>query len=124
MRNLASPSLFRVVDLLLGKGNPTLKRSHWSYGDVACERERHSYSGLSHSFAIEVMTLTRPGRHGWKLMVVKEFWWAGNHGRETRNTHWAQLLSGNRNDALAWLREQEKILDRDLERIHAAVETD
>jgi hypothetical protein len=121
MKSLASPSLFRAIDLLLARSNPSLKLSHWTYEDVDCERERHSFSGSSHGFAIEIATLTRPGRHGWKLMVVKEFWWAGNHGRELRNSHWAQLISGNRNDALAWLRDQAKLLDHDLERAHATV---
>jgi hypothetical protein len=119
MKSFASPSLFRVVDLLLAKSNPHLKLSKWKHEELDCERERHSFNGSNHSFAIEVTRLTRPGRHGWSLMVVKEFWWAGNQGRELRSSHWAQLMSGSRNDALAWLREQERSLELDFDRMHA-----
>ena len=114
MKGFTSPSLFRVIDLLLARSNPSLKLSNWTHDGVDWQRERHSFGGSTHDFAIEVIKLRRPGRHGWTLMVVKEFWWAGNHGRELRNSHWAQLISGNRNDALAWLRDQEAAVERDL----------
>jgi hypothetical protein len=34
MKSFASPSLFRVVDLLLAKSNPHLKLSRWSHEDI------------------------------------------------------------------------------------------
>jgi hypothetical protein len=116
MKTFASPSLFRTVDLLLATANPGLKLSHWTQDGVDWERERHSFTGRSHGFAVEVATMTRPGRQGWTMIVVKEFWWAGNHGRELRSSRWAQLLSGRRKDALCWMREQERTMERESER--------
>jgi hypothetical protein len=115
MKTFASPSFFRTFDLLLAKTNPGLKRSDWIHDGVGWERERHSFGGRTHGFAVEVTTMTRSGRQGWTLMVVKEFWWMGNQGKELRSSRWAQLLSGRRNDALGWMREQASALERALE---------
>jgi hypothetical protein len=120
MKTLASPSFFRTFDLLLAAANPGLRLSHWTQDGVVWERERHSFNGRSHGFAVEVATLTRAGRQGWTLIVVKEFWWAGNHGKELRSSRWAQLLGGRRNDAIGWMREQEKALERESERFGEA----
>jgi len=67
VKTLASRSFFHTFDLLLAAANPSLTLSSWSQDGVACARERHS-------FAVEVVTMTRPGREGWTLMVLKEFW--------------------------------------------------
>ena len=74
MKSFAHPSFFRLFDLLLSLTNPGLKRSHWTHDGVQFERERHSVTGPRHGLAIEIFTLTRSGRHGWSLMVVKEYW--------------------------------------------------
>jgi hypothetical protein len=67
--------------------------------------------------------MTWPGRQGWTLMVVKEFWWAGNRDKELRSTRWAQLLGGRREDALAWMRKQEERFEREPEPSTAARRT-
>jgi len=121
VKTLASRSFFRTFDLLLAAANPSLTTlSCWSHDGVACERERHSFSGGRHGFAVEVVTMTWPGRQGWTLMVVKEFWWAGNREKELRSTRWAQLLSGRREDAIAWMRKQGERFDREPEPSTAA----
>jgi hypothetical protein len=112
MKTFASPSFFLTFDLLLAAANPGLKMSHWSQENVDWERERHSFTGRTHGFVVEVTTMTRPGRQGWALIVVKEIWWAGNQGKELRSSRWAKLLSGRRNDALGWMRERERALER------------
>jgi len=112
VKTLASRSFFRTFDLLLAAANPSLTLSCWSHDGVTCARERHSFSGSRHGFAVEVVTMTWFGRQGWTLMVAKEFWWAGNREKELRSTRWAQLLSGRRDDAVAWMRKQEEQLDR------------
>ncbi len=112
MKTLASASFFRAFDLLIGTGNPGLRLDDWQAGGVRFERERHSYSGRSHCFTIEVFLLTRPGRHGWQLMVAKEHWWDGGHKRAIKTLRWSQPLGGSRRDILAWLREQEQALER------------
>jgi len=111
VKTLASRSFFHTFDLLLAAANPSLTLSSWSQDGVACARERHSFAGGTHSFAVEVVIMTRPGREGWTLMVVKEFWWAGNRDKELRSTRWAQLLSGRRGDAIGWMRKQQERLD-------------
>jgi hypothetical protein len=113
VKTLASRSFFRTFDLLLAAANPSLKLSCWSQDGVACVRERHSFGGGTYNFAVEVVTMTRPGCQGWTLVVVKEFWWSGDREKELRSTRWAQLLSGRRNDAIAWMRKQEERLDRE-----------
>jgi hypothetical protein len=107
MKNFAHPSFFRLFDMLLGLTNPRLERSHWRHDGVEFERERHSVSGPKHGLVIEIYTLTRPGRRGWSLMVIKEYWWVGEESKALKNLRWARPTGGNRADILAWLRAQE-----------------
>ena len=115
MKTFASASFFRTFDLLLAANNPGMTLTKWSHDGVDWERERHSFTGRNHGFAVEVATLTRSGRQGWTLMVVKEFWWVGSHGKDIRSTRWAHLMSGRRNDALGWMREQERNFEREVD---------
>jgi len=107
VKSFAHPSFFRLFDLLLSLINPGLKRSHWTHDGVQFERERHSVTGPRHGLAIEIFTLTRLGRHGWSLMVVKEYWWAGEESKALKNLRWARPISGQRSHILSWLRAQE-----------------
>ncbi len=107
MKNFAQPSFFRLFDLLLSLSNPGLKRTHWTHDGVELERERHSVMGPKHGLAIEIFTLTRPGRRGWSLMVIKEYWWAGEESKALKNLRWARPTSGQRGDILSWLRAQD-----------------
>lgn len=107
MKSFGDPSFFRLFDLLTGLTNPGLKRPHWTHDGVEFERERHSVLGPRHGFVIEITTLTRPGRRGWSLMVIKEYWWAGEESKALKNLRWARPTSGLRGDILAWLRAQE-----------------
>ena len=107
MKSFAHPSFFRLFDLLLSLTNPGLKRSHWMHDGVQFERERHSVTGPRHGLAIEIFTLTRSGRHGWSLMVIKEYWWAGEESKALKNLRWARPISGQRSDILSWLRAQD-----------------
>jgi hypothetical protein len=112
MRTLASPSFFRSFDLLTGIHNSGFKRARWTMNGVACERERHSFSGAMHGFAVEIVTLVHPGKRGWTLMIVKEYWWLGSEGKDMRTTRWARPLQGRKADIVAWFREQSAALDR------------
>jgi hypothetical protein len=114
MKTLAQPSFFRAFDLLLSTTNPGLKQARWTHDDVEFERERHSFSGPKHGLTIEIVTLTRAGRRGWSLMVTKEYWWAGPDNKAFKNLRWARPVSGQRNDMLNWMRNQEAALDRSL----------
>jgi hypothetical protein len=52
MKSLASPSFFRLFDLLVSHANPGLKSPHWTFDGVEFERERHSFMGPKHGVAI------------------------------------------------------------------------
>jgi hypothetical protein len=114
MKTFASPSFFRVFDMLLSATNPGLKQPRWIIDGVACEHERHSFNGPRHGFAIEIFTLTRQGKRGWSLMVVKEFWYVGKEYDAGRMPHWAKLTGGQREDVFAWFKDQERSLENEL----------
>jgi|SRR5580704_1495680 hypothetical protein len=114
MKSLAHPSFFRVFDLLVGATNPGLKLSSWTRDDIAWERERHSFTGPTHGQAIEVFTATRSGRHGWSLMIVKEYWWVGKESKAVKAVRWAKPIDGRRSDIMDWFRDQEASLDSKL----------
>jgi hypothetical protein len=111
MKNFTHPSLFRVVDLLVSLTNPGLRRSAWTHDGVDFCRERHTFNGPSHGLAIDIFRLAHSGRRGWSLMVVKEYWWSGEESNPLKSIRWARPIGGQRNDILAWLREQEPKLE-------------
>jgi hypothetical protein len=100
MKNLAHPSFFRVADLLVAESNPGLKRSSWPHDGVAWEWERHSFTGLKHGLSIEIVTVTRPGRRGWSVMIVKEYWWIGSEGRALKALRRSKPTAGQSSDIL------------------------
>jgi hypothetical protein len=110
MKSFARPSFFRVFDLLLSTTNPGLQQASWSHDGIAWERERHSFTGTNHGQTIEIVTLTRPGKRGWSLMVVKEYWWAGKENKPIKALRWAKPVDGQRLQILEWFRSQELAL--------------
>jgi hypothetical protein len=116
MKSMGHPSFFRVFDLLLSTTNRGLKQTRWSHDGVEFERERHSFTGARHGLTIEIFDLTCARPRGWSLIVTKEYWWAGLESRALKNLRWARLLSGERKDALDWMRRQESALNKSLPR--------
>lgn len=112
MKTLSDASFFRVFNLLVGTSNPGQKLDSWTIDDVHFERERHTFGGRTYCFAIDVFALSRVGRRGWSLIVVKEFWWDGGHRRSIRTQGWSKLAGGSRRDVMVWLRGQEQRLER------------
>jgi hypothetical protein len=112
MKSFVGAFFFRAFDLLLSTSNPGLKRSRWTFDGVDFERERHSFAGANHGFAVDIITLTRTGRRGWSFMVAKEYWWAGAESKPLKSLRWARPTSGQRSDMLAWMRAQETALER------------
>ena len=112
MKSFGGPSFFRAFDLLLSTSNPGLKRSRWTCDGVEFERERHSFAGSRHGFAVDIVTLQHTGARGWSLMVTKEYWWAGAESKSLKSLRWARPLRGQRRDILSWMRTQEAALER------------
>lgn len=110
MKSLAQPSFYRVFDLLLSTTNPGLKQSSWMYDGIRWERERHSFVGPTHGQTIEIVILTRPGKRGWSLMVVKEYWWVGKNNKPVKAQRWAKAIEGQRAHIIEWFRAQERAL--------------
>ncbi len=104
---IGDASFFRILDRLLSAGTGRAPRTHWSIDGVEWQRERHSYSGATHGFTIEVTTGVRAERPGWTLRVVKEYWRDGR-GESTRDLQWAQVEAGSRAEIVAWLKRQER----------------
>jgi len=119
MKSFGDPSFFRLFDLLTSLTNRGLKRSHWTHDGVEFERERHSVTGPRHGLAIEIFTLRCSGRRGWSLIVIKEYWWAGEESKALKNLRWARPIRGQRSDILSWLRTQEAKLRRETSIEHA-----
>jgi hypothetical protein len=118
MKTFASPSFFRTFDLLLSTTNPGKDHLRWSFDGVEWERERHSFAGPNYSVALEVFALTHPGRDGWRLIVIKEFWWAGTKKDALKSLRWARPLGGRTSNAIAWFRRQQVALEREPEPIN------
>ena len=108
MKSLSSASFFRTFDLLVGVSNPGLKQDRWKIEDVYCARERHGFSGGTHCFAIEIFFLSRPGRHGWEFMVVKQNWWKAGQTQLVKSFRWSHRTSGDSKGIMNWMRSQEK----------------
>jgi hypothetical protein len=105
MKRLGDNSFFHFFDRMVLSHDPTLELDRWSVDSVTWTRERHSFTGQTHSFIMEVFTGIYPGHGGWSLMVVQEHWW---NGTQKRSHRWVLLTSGHRADAMAWLKKQEK----------------
>lgn len=112
MKSFSDPSFFRTFELLIGSSNPGLKQSRWTFDEVEFERERMSRNGPKFGLSIEIYTLSRAGRRGWCLLVVKEYWWAGQETEAVKTVRWARPISGHRVDIIDWLRLQEKKVGR------------
>jgi hypothetical protein len=114
MKSLSQASFFRVFDVLLGEANPGLKLTSWTHDGITWERERHSFNGVAHGLSIEIVSVSRPGKRGWRVLVVKEYWWAGQESRAIKAVRWAKATGGQSSDILAWFRGQEVLLERQL----------
>jgi hypothetical protein len=111
MKNFASASFFRTFDLLVSAGNRGDDTSRWVFKGINWDRERHSFAGPNYSLALEVFVLECPGRDGWRLMVIREFWWAGPRKDPLKILRWARPLGGAAKSAIAWFRQEQAALE-------------
>jgi hypothetical protein len=112
MKCFASLSFFRTFDVLLSTSNPGKERSRWKFDGVESERERNSLASPNYSVALEIFTLMLPGRDGWRLIVIKKFWWAGTQKDPLKSIRWARQLGGGAGSAIAWFRRQQAAIER------------
>ena len=111
MKALTDASFFRAFDRMAAAGNPGFKLNQWSFAGAVWQRERHSFSGVGHSFTVEALTVKQTARPAWTLLVAKENWWAAAHGEALKNVQWARPVAGRGADIVAWFRERERSLD-------------
>jgi hypothetical protein len=109
MRGVNDRNFLNAWHILQRATCPSATQMTWNVGDVAWQKERHSFSGGSYSVSLEIHLLrcgTR-GANAWQLMMVLEYWWDGEH-EMIKNSTWGRVLDGNPKAVLAWLREQEQ----------------
>ncbi len=109
MRKIGDPSFFRIVDRLLAPASSRVPLIRWSIDGVDWRRERHSFSGPSHGFTVEVCTATNTTKPQWILLIVKEYWRDAND-KSIKAMQWAHVENGNRADVALWLEQQERRL--------------
>jgi hypothetical protein len=112
MKNFASASFFRTFDMLASAGNPGNDTCRWVFKGVNWDRERYSFAGPDYSLALEVFILECPGRDGWRLIVIREFWWVGPRKDPLKTLRWARPLGGAAKSAIAWFRQEQAALER------------
>ncbi len=110
MKRIGDASFFRIVDQLLAFDATRATVAQWTIDAVEWRRERHSYSGSTYGFSVEVTTATKSPPAGWVLMVVKEYWRASD-GESTRTAQWAHIEKGSRSEIVAWLENQKRRLE-------------
>lgn len=118
MKTFSSPSFFRTFDLLPSTTNPGKEHLRWMVGGVEWERERHSFAGPNYCVALEVFTLMHPGHDGWRLRVIKQFWWSGTQKDALKSIRWVRPVGGRASNAIAWFRRQQVALERELDPIN------
>jgi hypothetical protein len=112
MRRIGDASFFRIADRLLAPRASRDQAVEWVIDGVRWQRERHSYSGATHSFTAEVTTGRNTQAPPWTLLIVKEYWRKGEGGDDIKSLQWAHVTAGRRTDVVAWLKRQERSLDR------------
>ncbi|MBI1216530.1 MAG: hypothetical protein GC185_12025 [Alphaproteobacteria bacterium] len=113
MKSFASASFYRGLDQLVSASNPGLKKDRWSHAGVEFTRIRHSFSAPGHSFTVETLTVGKgTGKTGWRLLVVKEYWRGLDTAKTIHTSRWATVTEGSRAQALSWVREACKGLER------------
>lgn len=111
MKSLSDAAFFRAFDAMTDAANPGLRRKSWEFGGASWRRDRYSLSNPDYAFVIEIFTVLRSRRPGWKLLVFKEHLWDEDDGAAVRSVRWTRLLKGRRADVLAWLRKQDDEAD-------------
>ncbi|MDF0490524.1 hypothetical protein PX554_20545 [Sphingomonas sp. H39-1-10] len=108
---MADRSFFRVFDLLVASANPngSAKRTSWKIAGTVWNRERHSFSGASHSFSMETILVEHDAAPNWSLLIVKEYWWLGAQDKPLRDLRWAKIVSGSSQAALKWFKARGEI---------------
>ncbi len=106
---LGDTKFFNLFALIVSTTNPDRACHAWQVGPVAWTRQRSSLNGPHYSFQIEIHTLVRSGRRGWRIVVAHETWWADGKRDPFRNGQWVHVSQGARKDVERWFAEQEAL---------------
>jgi len=112
MKSLTDTSFFLLFEQIIRADNPGLKLDCWSKHGINWERTKHSYTGTAYGFTLDSFVAVKTGRNAWSLLIMKEHWWAGQHGDIVKSQQWAKPLNGNRQHILAWFSERKRAQER------------
>lgn len=107
MKGFASTSFFHVFNNIVRPTDPRSAAYNWTVDGVDWTHTRHASRNADYQFSIDVYLGRTPGKKGWRVMIVRESWWAGGKTDPVKNVQTAHFLSGDRKEALAWFRRQE-----------------
>jgi hypothetical protein len=112
MKSFVSATFFLAFEQVVRAANPKLALDIWSDRGVEWDRARHSFTGSTYSYALEVFVATHDDKDSWKLIVAKEQWWAGRERDVIKMQQWARPLQGKRASILAWFAARQRELDK------------
>jgi hypothetical protein len=105
-KKLTDRTFLNAWSLVLSAGT----RQGWKPQGVDWRRTRHSFTGVDHSFSVEVHSLrSSAARAPWALLVVVEHWWDSD-GRPLKSATWAHRVSGSNQAIVAWCTAQASAL--------------
>jgi len=92
------------IEFIINNPGPALGQRKWTSNGAECSVDRHSFSGEVYRFHVDILHVRLPatGPPKWKLLIVGEFWQAGD-GESIHSTKWLKLLHGKPGDVLKWI---------------------
>ncbi len=109
MLRLSRARIIQDIERLVGQPPGCRGEQKWTVRGVACARTRHSFSGASYGFDLDVL---RVASRGWEILIVTEFW-RDAQDRPMQHPKWLKLISGSNKDVLRWLADNRDALASD-----------
>lgn len=99
---LSRARVINDVDFIVKGHRRSPTARSWTADGASCSAERHSFSSDAYCVHTEVLHVAVSGRSGWTLMIVDEFWEAGE-SQTIHSSRWLKLLKGKQSDVLSWI---------------------
>lgn len=104
MLRLSRARVISEIEFVANSPGRAPGQRNWTAKGAACSVDRHTYSGDSYGFHVDILHIRTPatGRLAWELVLVREFWRRGG-GETLHSVKWLKLLSGKPTDVLKWI---------------------